>query len=158
MGTSFINVHLFMHSLRAPSAFLMVLLISGQVARGKSEKLYEQSDPAAALTLNSIGVLAPTCNNVPLLNHFLVLDSTLLSSMPMTSLSRRLFLAGVERSGSVVLPGLGAEQTLPVCPLQTLWPQAGGHRGCLFKAAFRWTTDQFDGGRRTHSTRFAICG
>ena len=73
---------------------------------------------------------------------------SMLSPMPMTSLLRRLFLAGVERS-AVVFSGLGAEQTLPVCPLQTLWPQAGGHRGCcLFKAAFRWTTDQFDG-RRT---------
>ena len=84
-------------------------------------------------------------------SHFLMmLDLTLsmLSPMPMTSLLRRLFLAGVERS-AVVFSGLGAEQTLPVCPLQTLWPQAGGHRGCcLFKAAFRWTTDQFDG-RRT---------
>ena len=57
-------------------------------------------------------------------SHFLVLDPTLplpstLSPMPMTTLPRRLFLAGVERSG-IVLPGLGAEQTLPVCPLQTV--------------------------------------
>ena len=44
---------------------------------------------------------------------------SMLSPMPMTTLLlRRLFLAGVERS-AVVLPGLGAEQTLPVCPLQT---------------------------------------
>ena len=115
---------------------------------GKSGKLYEQSDPAAALTLNR--VLAPTCNNVPLLNHFLVLDSTLLSSMPMTSLSRRLFLAGVERSGSVVLPGLvGCRADL--ASVSTSDRGAGlqrsrrGHRGCLclFKAmACRWTTDQ----------------
>ena len=90
-------------------------------------------------------------------SHFLMLHLTLslpfgsmLSPMPMTTLLRRLFLAGVERS-AVVFPGLGAEQTLPVCPLQTLWPQAGGHRGCLFKAALRWTTDQFDG-RRTRSS------
>ena len=59
-------------------------------------------------------------------SHFLVqLDPTLpfgsmLSPMPMTTLLlRRLFLAGVERS-AVVLPGLGAEQTLPVSPLQTV--------------------------------------
>ena len=89
-------------------------------------------------------------------HHFLVLDTTLplpFGSIPcsMTTLPRRLFLAWVERS-AVVFPGLGAEQTLPVCPLQTLWPQAGGHRGCcLFKAALRWTTDQFDG-RRTRSS------
>ena len=47
-------------------------------------------------------------------SHFLVLDPTLplpstLSPMPMTTLLRRLFLAGVERSG-IVLPELGAEQ------------------------------------------------
>ena len=59
-------------------------------------------------------------------NHFLMLHSTLslpfgsmLSPMSMTTLHRRLFLAGVERS-AVVFPGLGAEQTLPVCPVQTV--------------------------------------
>ena len=84
----------------------------------------QQPDPGAALTLTTrsvgSGVIMFRCS------HFLMLDPTLslpfgsmLSPMPMTTLLRRLFLAGVERS-AVVFPGLGAEQTLPVCPLQTL--------------------------------------
>jgi hypothetical protein len=40
---------------RAASAFFMVLSMSGKVVK----KLDEQPDPAAGLTLNSIGVLAP---------------------------------------------------------------------------------------------------